>query len=126
MRFYCDYCKCECDYSLWTIDGNTDANPAYLTHDATSVRKNHLSGKNHVKHVCDYYEDKAKELGLWRHTELPFEITSENLYAGIPPLTVAVDHYKMAQLKQLPPPPTLQGLPQAPPRVTCTVPRGTS
>lgn len=29
---------------------------AYLTHDATSVRKNHLTGKNHVKLVADYYE----------------------------------------------------------------------
>lgn len=36
---------------------NTDL--AYLTHDATSVRKNHLTGKNHVKFVCDYYE------GMW-------------------------------------------------------------
>jgi hypothetical protein len=36
----------------------TNTTKAYLTHDATSVRKNHLTGKNHVKLVCDYYEGK--------------------------------------------------------------------
>ncbi|CAI5757717.1 unnamed protein product [Candida verbasci] len=46
-KYYCDYCK------------------SYLTHDTMSVRKSHLIGKNHIKNYCNYYELKAKELGIW-------------------------------------------------------------
>jgi hypothetical protein len=42
-----------------SIRKHTNTTKAYLTHDATSVRKNHLTGKNHVKLVCDYYEGKC-------------------------------------------------------------------
>ncbi|ODV75122.1 Yhc1p [Cyberlindnera jadinii NRRL Y-1542] len=100
-RFYCDYCN------------------SYLTHDAASVRKNHLTGKNHVKLVCDYYEEKAKELGIWRENDMPFELTTENLYRGIPGSSSkqTLDLYRMSDMKTLPPPPTISGLPQPPPKV---------
>ncbi|KAH3671176.1 hypothetical protein WICMUC_004772 [Wickerhamomyces mucosus] len=108
VRFYCDYCK------------------SYLTHDAASVRKNHLSGKNHVKLVCDYYEEKAKELGIWDQkvgtlaNETGFELTIDKLYRGIPGSEITykdADYYKLAETKLFPPPPNLSSLPQPPPKI---------
>ncbi|KAH3684577.1 hypothetical protein WICPIJ_004467 [Wickerhamomyces pijperi] len=122
VRFYCDYCK------------------SYLTHDAASVRKNHLTGKNHIKLVCDYYEEKAKESGIWE-TKIeppsdisPFQITIDKLYRGIPgsfsipsgssssttnnsKVQKDVDYYKLAETKRLPPPPHLSSFPNPPKRI---------
>jgi U1 small nuclear ribonucleoprotein C len=36
-KHYCDYCD------------------VYLTHDSTSVRKDHNTGRNHLQNVRDYY-----------------------------------------------------------------------
>ncbi|CCH44896.1 hypothetical protein BN7_4465 [Wickerhamomyces ciferrii] len=83
------------------------------------VRKNHLTGKNHIKLVADYYEDEAKKLGIWRSNDLPFEITVDKLYRGVPgsQSKQPVDYYRLSQTKKLPPPPTLGNLPGPPPRV---------
>jgi U1 small nuclear ribonucleoprotein C len=93
----------------------------YLTPDAASVRKNHLTGRNHVKLVCDYYEKQAREQGIWNDTEHNYQPTSEALYKGIPGSTGAAKpldyYYQLASTKILPPPHTLQGLPQPPQRV---------
>ncbi|CEH12476.1 zf-u1-domain-containing protein [Ceraceosorus bombacis] len=47
-KHYCDYCD------------------VYLTHDSTSVRKAHNSGRNHMQNVRDYYQglDPAKVQGI--------------------------------------------------------------
>lgn len=99
------------------------------------MRKNHLTGKNHAKLVCDYYEgmfmdlslcdavltgtEKAKELGIWSENEMPFEMTRDKLYRGIPGSDnkAVLDLYRLADMRQLPPPPTISGMPGPPPRV---------
>lgn len=45
-KFTCDYCN------------------SALTHDSISVRRSHVTGKNHVRYYVDYYETVAKESGL--------------------------------------------------------------
>ena len=42
-KFFCDYCD------------------VYLTHDSMSVRKAHNSGRNHLRHVVDYYQQIGHE-----------------------------------------------------------------
>lgn len=63
--------------------------------------------------------EKAKELGIWRENDMPFELTTENLYRGIPGSSSKqiLDLYRMSDMKTLPPPPTISGLPQPPPKV---------
>ena len=38
LALFCDYCD------------------VYLTHDSMSVRKDHNSGRNHIRNVVDYYQ----------------------------------------------------------------------
>lgn len=42
-KFFCDYCD------------------VYLTHDSMSVRKDHNSGRNHLRNVIDYYQQIGHE-----------------------------------------------------------------
>lgn len=110
-KYYCDYCK------------------SYLTHDKMSVRKSHLSGKNHIRYYCAYYEEKAKQLGIWDEHDSKYEIDYEYLKSPAP------DPQKFAKKMQrekekllvkrneedekfcLPPPPTLANMPPPPPSV---------
>lgn len=111
-KYYCDYCK------------------SYLTHDKLSVRKSHLSGKNHIKLYCAYYEEKAKQLGIWDETEAPCEVTLDYLTSfGPSPEKFArgvVREKERSTVKRndeedqeycLPPPPTLPNMPAPPPSV---------
>ncbi|CAN3374667.1 hypothetical protein DIURU_000063 [Diutina rugosa] len=92
-KYYCDYCR------------------TYLTHDKPSVRKNHLTGRTHLKLYCQHYEQKAREQGLWNPNDMPYEITGAWLNRGAPGSSVP------ASSAMLPPPPTLPGLPNPPPAV---------
>lgn len=65
-KYYCDYCK------------------SYLTHDKMSVRKSHLAGKNHIKYYCSYYEEKAKELGIWDDTDAQYEVGLDYMTSWTP------------------------------------------
>ncbi|CDK27867.1 unnamed protein product [Kuraishia capsulata CBS 1993] len=109
-KYYCDYCK------------------SYLTHDTMSVRKSHLMGKNHIKLYCEYYETEAKKLNIWEPSKLPYELTLEKLYNGIPGKRISakkswrgeagVDIEMESEVDGfIPPPPTLAGLPNPPPSV---------
>lgn len=91
-KYYCDYCK------------------SYLTHDTLSVRKFHLSGKNHIRYYCNYYEQKAKETGIWDPIDSPYEVNLQYIQAGAPGST-------KGQKFMLPPPPSLGGFPNPPPLV---------
>lgn len=65
-KYYCDYCK------------------SYLTHDKMSVRKSHLVGKNHIRKYCLYYEEKAKQLGIWDTNDFTYEVDMGYLSQGAP------------------------------------------
>lgn len=109
-KYYCDYCK------------------SYLTHDKTSVRKSHLSGKNHIRLYCSYYETKAKQLGIWDPSETKYHVDLAYLASPAPgPEEFATKKQrekekllvKRAEDNQqpfcIPPPPTLRGMPAPPP-----------
>ncbi|GEQ66611.1 hypothetical protein JCM33374_g274 [Metschnikowia sp. JCM 33374] len=111
-KYYCDYCK------------------SYLTHDKMSVRKSHLSGRNHIKFYCSYYEEKAKQLGIWDSSESKYEIDLDYLTSQVPsPENFAkevVREQEKSTVKRaddiveevcLPPPPTLSSMPAPPPSV---------
>lgn len=108
-KYYCDYCK------------------SYLTHDKMSVRKSHLSGKNHIKLYCAYYEEKAKQLGIWDEDEPPYEVTLDYLTSFSPsPEKFARDMMREKEKSTvkrsdedeeeycLPPPNTIHGIPPPP------------
>lgn len=112
-KYYCDYCK------------------SYLTHDKISVRKSHLLGKNHIKLYCSYYENKAKQLGIWDPSETKYSVDIKYLASPAPgPVEFAtkVQRRKERLLVKrtedieepfcLPPPPTLHGMPPPPPSAT--------
>lgn len=111
-KYYCDYCK------------------SYLTHDKMSVRKSHLSGKNHIKLYCAYYEEKAKQLGIWDTSDTQYEVGLSYLTSFTP----SPDKFRKAALRKkqasmvkrtddveeefcLPPPPTIPDFPPPPPSV---------
>lgn len=108
-KYYCDYCK------------------SYLTHDKISVRKSHLSGKNHIRNYCVYYEEKAKQVGLWDTEDFPYEVDkSYTGRAGLSPQSFSRAFLRKDKsfVKQkdednqemcLPPPPNLSSLPPPPP-----------
>lgn len=114
-KYYCDYCK------------------SYLTHDTMSVRKSHLMGRNHIKYYCEYYEQKAKQTGIWTPLDLPYEITLEYLNRGAPGSKSIISgnnnynttkkgepeptQYEIQSSFALPPPPSLPNLPNPPPSV---------
>ncbi|CAK7905638.1 U1 small nuclear ribonucleoprotein C [[Candida] anglica] len=109
-KYYCDYCK------------------SYLTHDTMSVRKSHLMGRNHIKYYCDYYEQKAKQTGIWTPSELPYEIDTSYLNQGAPGVRVPkeksskksnipADVYSAQKNFSLPPPPNLPTFPNPPPSI---------
>lgn len=91
----------------------------YLTPDAASVRKNHLTGKNHIKLVCDYYENQAKQLGIWNDPGFNYQQVNDSLYKNIPgSCNLNLDeYYTFVNSVSLPPPHTLQGLPNPPAKV---------
>ncbi|KAL7414207.1 U1 zinc finger-domain-containing protein [Mrakia frigida] len=60
-KYYCDYCD------------------VFLTHDSTSVRKAHNSGRNHIQNVRDYYA----AMGHDKAQDIIDQIT--NSYANAPP-----------------------------------------
>lgn len=108
-KYYCDYCK------------------SYLTHDKMSVRKSHLSGKNHIKLYCAYYEEKAKQLGIWDNSEAQYEIGLDYLTSFTPSpekyaeqvirekeKSTVKRHDETDQEFCLPPPPTLASIPPPP------------
>lgn len=111
-KYYCDYCK------------------SYLTHDTLSVRKSHLQGRNHIKKYCAYYEEKARQLGIWDLSENQFDIDLDYVYSKRPsPQKFARDQLLKAEQEKLgrkeeikeeplclPPPPMPAGVP-APPSV---------
>lgn len=95
-----------------------------------SVRKSHLSGKNHIKLYCSYYEEKAKQLGIWDNSETQYEVGLEYLTSFTP----SPEKFSRSVLREkersmvkrndeveeefcLPPPPTLPDLPSPPPSV---------
>lgn len=92
-KYYCDYCK------------------SYLTHDTLSVRKSHLLGKNHIRYYCNYYEQKAKESGIWDPVDSPYEVNLDYIQNGAPGTS-----YSKPQKFMLPPPPSLGGFPAPPPQ----------
>lgn len=108
-KYYCDYCK------------------SYLTHDKMSVRKSHLSGKNHIKNYCVYYEEKARQVGIWDTDDFPYEVDQN--YIGL--FALSPESFSRRFLRQnksfvkqddeddqeicLPPPPNLSTLPPPPP-----------
>lgn len=98
-KYYCDYCK------------------SYLTHDTISVRKSHLTGKNHIRYYCNYYEGKAKEAGIWDNQESPYEIGINVLNTGAPGFSKTENSELQDDQLLLPPPPNLQGFPNPPPSV---------
>lgn len=63
--------------------------------------------------------EEAKKLGIWHPNDLPFEITTDKLYRGIPgsDSKQPIDLYRLATTKTLPPPPTLPNLPGPPPKI---------
>lgn len=65
-KYYCDYCK------------------SYLTHDTMSVRKSHLQGRNHIKNYCAYYEEKARQLGIWDLSENQYDIDLDYINSNMP------------------------------------------
>jgi U1 small nuclear ribonucleoprotein C len=85
-----------------------------------SVRKSHLVGKNHIKYYCQYYEQKAKQQGIWNPHHIVYEVTLDRLNAGAPG-----SPHKRSGLPDalpdsqafLPPPPNLAGFPNPPPSV---------
>lgn len=93
-KYYCEYCK------------------SYLTHDTMSVRKSHLMGKYHIKYYCDYYEDKAKETGVWDPSDTKYEMGLSKLNEAAPG-----GQGVSSEVDVLPPPPTLDELPNPPPSV---------
>ncbi|KAF8238851.1 zf-U1-domain-containing protein [Tricholoma matsutake] len=62
-KHYCDYCD------------------VFLTHDSTSVRKAHNSGRNHLSNVRDYYAS----LGHDKAQSIIDQITSAYETGGGPP-----------------------------------------
>lgn len=111
-KYYCDYCK------------------SYLTHDTMSVRKSHLSGRNHIRLYCQYYEEQAKQLGIWDPSEFKYEVGVDYLasvgpspekYAKLRLLEREKSTVRRAESLQqdfcLPPPPNLANLPAPPPSV---------
>lgn len=113
-KYYCDYCK------------------SYLTHDTMSVRKSHLAGKNHIRLYCQYYEEKARQLGLWDLTEDQYDVDLDYLTSQAPsPESFAKQQLRETEKNQLvkreaedqqdpyclPPPPTLPNMPPPPPSV---------
>lgn len=112
-KYYCDYCK------------------SYLTHDTMSVRKSHLQGRTHIKKYCEYYEQKAKQLGIWDLTENQYDIDLEYINSKRPsPENFAkkmlrkAEHEKQGKKEDpkeeplcLPPPPVAPGMPGLPPSV---------
>lgn len=111
-KYYCDYCK------------------SYLTHDKMSVRKSHLSGKNHIRYYCNYYEEKAKLLGLWDDVDAKYSVDLEYLHSQRPSpekfaRKLQREHEKALVRRHdaeeddicLPPPPTLANMPPPPPSV---------
>lgn len=68
--------------------------------------------------MCDYYENQAKKLGKWQPKDLVLELTVDKLYKGIPGSSASgTSHSSSSNVRALPPPPTLQQLPQPPPKV---------
>lgn len=94
-KYYCDYCK------------------SYLTHDTMSVRKSHLMGKNHIKYYCNYYEQKAKEEGIWDSHNSIYEINLAYLNRGAP--GSGKKDKDVDNKFYLPPPPNLASFPNPPP-----------
>ncbi|ODV62283.1 Yhc1p, partial [Ascoidea rubescens DSM 1968] len=76
-KYYCDYCR------------------IYLTHDSASVRKSHFIGKNHIKYVCDYYEQEAKKLGIWNPENIINEYKIEDYYKGCPTIKNSLDDFDL-------------------------------
>lgn len=111
-KYYCDYCK------------------SYLTHDTMSVRKSHLSGKNHIKFYCSYYEEKARQLGIWDLSEAKYDVDMEYL-SSMAPSPANFARSKLREKEKsivkrnsdkaeeicLPPPPNLPDLPAPPPSI---------
>lgn len=111
-KYYCDYCK------------------SYLTHDKMSVRKSHLSGRNHIKFYCSYYEEKAKQLGIWDSSESKYQVDLDYLTSQQPsPENFAREVIRerekstvkrnddVAEEVCLPPPPALPNMKPPPPSV---------
>ncbi|GME71384.1 unnamed protein product [[Candida] boidinii] len=65
-KYYCDYCK------------------SYLTHDSLSVRKSHLSGKNHIRFYCKFYEDQARKNGLITKDDIIYDFPFDEVYKDMP------------------------------------------
>lgn len=95
-----------------------------------SVRKLHLSGRNHIKLYCDYYEEKARQLGIWDEREDQYEVDVAYLNSKKP----SPENFRREMLRQkenkirrddddepatilLPPPPTISSMPPPPPSV---------
>ncbi|KAK9456345.1 U1 zinc finger-domain-containing protein [Dipodascopsis uninucleata] len=89
-KYFCDYCD------------------VFLTHDSISVRKAHNSGKNHIKNVVDYYQQISQE----QAQAIIDSITSQ--YSEEKP-NVPVKQLPYTFPANIPPPPTLPGIPVPPP-----------
>lgn len=88
-KYYCYYCK------------------SYLTHDTLSVRQSHLMGRHHIRHYCDYYEQKARETGLWDALAPEYEVNLLLLNQRAPSPDNLGDRVPM----RLPPPPHTDTMP---------------
>lgn len=108
-KYYCEYCK------------------SYLTHDTTSVRKSHLAGRNHIKLYCQFYEKRARQLGLWDTSDTPYKVTLDYVTSTAPlPQKYLKEKLKEKAQKRmvkwhekdievcLPPPPILSNMPAPP------------
>lgn len=92
-KYYCDYCK------------------SYLTHDTMSVRKSHLLGKNHIRYYCNYFEQKARETGVWNPNDAGYAVGLGYVSSGAPGGATKTGQFA------LPPPPNLDDFPNPPPGV---------
>ena len=92
-KYYCDYCD------------------TYLTHDQTSVRKTHCSGRKHKENVKFYYqkwmEDQAQN--LIDATTAAFK--AGKLPGGVPPPGGVSIPPPMNMRPGMPPPPGMPGMP---------------
>lgn len=81
-----------------------------------SVRKLHLIGRNHLRFYCDYYEQRAKQQGLWNdNVDSEVLVSSLSQNAPAPPsYPRETESCKQDLPSILPPPPHLLGLPLPP------------
>lgn len=94
-----------------------------------SVRKSHLQGRNHIRKYCEYYEQKAKQLGIWDMSENQYNIDIDYLYSK----EHSLENFNREKLRKqesqngrindedeslyLPPPSVAPGYPGLPPSV---------